>query len=102
MWVIVSFDLPVENTEQRRIYTQFRKKILEGNGFFPLQKSVYYRWCFSAEHAETIVGRVQEACPKNGSVFVLHFSEQIGNNSIYIKNDEENRLLERPMPFELF
>ena len=102
MWLIISFDLPVANAEQRKIYMQFRKKVLEKEGFLPLQKSVYFRWCFSNEHADTTIGRVRKACPKSGSVFVLSFPEQIGNKSIYIIDTKEKHILEKPMPFDLF
>jgi CRISPR-associated protein Cas2 len=52
MWVMVMFDLPVGSKEDRKNYSQFRKKLLE-NGFRIMQYSVYARPCFTDETAET-------------------------------------------------
>ena len=102
MWLIASFDLPVSTAEQRKNYLQFRKKKLEGEGFLPLQKSVYYRWCFSDQHALSITESLRKACPPEGSIFLLNFPEGVGNKAVYVKDAEEKSPLLKPEPYELF
>ncbi|PTF93852.1 CRISPR-associated endonuclease Cas2, partial [Staphylococcus chromogenes] len=42
MRVLLMFDLPVETKQQRRIYSKFRKRLLE-NGFLMMQYSIYIK-----------------------------------------------------------
>jgi CRISPR-associated protein Cas2 len=51
MWVLVMFDLPTETKTERKIYAQFRKKIL-ADGFQMFQFSMYIRHCSSKENAD--------------------------------------------------
>jgi len=46
MWVLVFFDLPTETKKDRKIYTEFRKKLLS-DGFSMFQFSIYLRHCAS-------------------------------------------------------
>ena len=99
---MVAFDLPVDTAEQRKTYYWFRKKILENHGFLPLQKSLYYRWCHSADHAQTLKEKLHENIPPSGSVLVMDFPEGVGNKAIYIKDTQEKKPLTAPKDFELF
>ena len=42
MWILVFFDLPTETKKERKIYTDFRKKIIS-DGFTMFQFSIYVR-----------------------------------------------------------
>ncbi len=44
MRLMIMFDLPVETSEDRRIYRKFRKALLN-EGFLMIQYSVYARVC---------------------------------------------------------
>ena len=64
------FDLPVDTTQARRAYTQFRKMLLK-DGFTRMQYSVYLRHCASEENAGVHVRRVELAVPDNGEVRII-------------------------------
>ena len=51
MWVMVLFDLPTETKQDRKNYTEFRKKMMK-DGFTMFQFSAYMRHCPSHENAE--------------------------------------------------
>ena len=44
MWVLVFFDLPTETKRERKLYADFRKKLLQ-DGFTMFQFSIYVRHC---------------------------------------------------------
>ena len=75
MWLFVMFDLPVGNKDERRRYTQFRKKLI-GEGFQCLQFSVYARYFGSEEASAACRRRVVEKIPAAGRVRVLHVTER--------------------------
>ena len=51
MWVLVFFDLPTESKRERKLYADFRKKLLQ-DGFTMFQFSIYVRHCPSRENAD--------------------------------------------------
>ena len=53
MWVLVFFDLPTETKKERKIYSDFRKKIMQ-DGYTMFQFSIYLRHCSSMQNAEKI------------------------------------------------
>lgn len=75
MRLMVFFDLPVTEKEQRRLATQFRQFLLK-DGFIMMQWSVYSRLCRSWEVAEKHKRRVRFASPKEGSVRMLVLTER--------------------------
>lgn len=75
MWVMVMFDLPTEEREDRREYSRFRKHLLS-NGFVQLQYSVYARYCNSLDQAARQGGYVAAAVPPEGEVRVLTITEK--------------------------
>ncbi len=50
MWVLVFFDLPTESKRERKLYADFRKKLLQ-DGFTMFQFSIYVRHCPSRKHS---------------------------------------------------
>ena len=58
MWILVFFDLPTETKKERKIYTDFRKKIIS-DGFTMFQFSIYVRHCASKENADVHIARVK-------------------------------------------
>ena len=44
MWVLVFFDLPTESKRERKLYADFRKKLLQDR-FTMFQFSIYVRHC---------------------------------------------------------
>lgn len=83
MWVFVFFDLPTHTAEERKIYTDFRKELLE-DGFTMFQFSIYARPCPSRENAEVHQRRVEKLLPPRGKVGVLAITDkQFGMMKIY-------------------
>ena len=63
MWVMVFFDLPTETKKERKLYAEFRKKLIS-DGFTMFQFSIYVRHCASSENAEVHATR-KRACRNN-------------------------------------
>ena len=75
VWMLVMFDLPTETKKQRKLYTRFRKMLLN-DGFSMLQYSIYNRHCASNENADVHEKRIAFALPPNGDVRILRVTEK--------------------------
>lgn len=75
MWIVVMFDLPVDDKAARRAYTDFRKGLLE-DGFLMMQYSVYMRHCPSVENAEVHANRIRASLPDDGEVRVMTITDK--------------------------
>lgn len=75
MWVMVFFDLPTETKKDRKIYTDFRKKMMK-DGFTMFQFSIYLRHCPSRENADVHIKRVKAALPERGHVGILTVTDK--------------------------
>jgi CRISPR-associated protein Cas2 len=83
MWVLVFFDLPTETKKDRKIYADFRKKLL-ADGFMMFQFSIYLRHCASMENAEVHIKRVKKSLPEKGHVGIMTITDkQFGMMEIY-------------------
>ena len=75
MWIVVFFDLPTDEKEDRFVYTQFRKSLLK-NGFAMFQFSVYIRHCASRENAEVHLKRIKRSLPDRGKTSILCITDK--------------------------
>lgn len=101
MWVLVFFDLPTETKKDRKIYTQFRKKIL-ADGFQMFQFSIYLRHCSSRENAEVHTKRVKKILPPHGHIGILSVTDkQFGMIEIF-RGQEPTDPVTPPQQLELF
>jgi CRISPR-associated protein Cas2 len=83
MWVLVFFDLPTDTSEYRKIYADFRKKIMK-DGFNMFQFSIYLRHCPSKENADVHIARVKNILPSKGHVGILSITDkQFGMMEIF-------------------
>lgn len=83
MWLLAMFDLPVDTSESKRNYTQFRKALLK-EGFMMLQYSVYGRYCGGEEKTTALKRRVKVALPPDGEVRLLPVTDhQFGLMEVY-------------------
>lgn len=83
MWVLVFFDLPTETKKERKIYAQFRKRLMM-DGFTMFQFSIYLRHCPSAENADVHIKRVKSFLPEVGSVGIMRITDkQFGDMEIF-------------------
>jgi CRISPR-associated protein Cas2 len=83
MWVLVLFDLPTATKKERKIYSDFRKKLLT-DGFTMFQFSIYLRHCPSKENAEVHIKRVKISLPPSGKIGILCVTDkQFGQMEIF-------------------
>lgn len=83
MWIMVFFDLPTDTAEDRKIYAQFRKRIMK-DGFSMFQFSIYLRHCPSSENADVHIKRVKQILPARGNIGILSITDkQFGNMELY-------------------
>lgn len=88
MWVLVFFDLPTETKQERKIYTKFRKDILQ-DGFTMFQFSIYLRHCPSRENAEVHIRRVKRMLPEKGHIGIMCITDkQFGDMEIFYGRKE--------------
>ena len=88
MWIMVFFDLPTDTKGDRKIYAQFRKRILK-DGFTMFQFSIYLRHCPSSENATVHIKRVKQILPARGNIGILSITDkQFGNMELYWGKDK--------------
>ncbi|MBF0247260.1 MAG: CRISPR-associated endonuclease Cas2 [Alphaproteobacteria bacterium] len=75
LWMLVMFDLPVTEREDRKAATQFRNFLLD-EGFAMAQFSVYYRLLSGKDAAEAMERRIQANVPEDGSINVLTITDK--------------------------
>ena len=75
MWVLVFFDLPTETKKERKIYADFRKRLIQ-DGFNMFQFSIYLRHCPSRENADAHIRRVKSILPPVGEVGILCITDK--------------------------
>lgn len=75
MRLLVMFDLPTGNKEERRSYSAFRKFLVD-DGYQMEQFSIYSRVLLSRESLNTHLERLNANLPIAGSVFVLELTEK--------------------------
>lgn len=75
MRVLVMFDLPVSNAEERREYTKFRTYLIK-NGFMMLQESVYCKMAQNSQAADAIIDNLYKNHPSEGLVQALKVTEK--------------------------
>jgi CRISPR-associated protein Cas2 len=73
--VMAFFDLPTETKKDRKIYTDFRKKMMK-DGFTMFQFSIYLRHCPSHENADVHIKRVKTALPEKGNIGILTITDK--------------------------
>lgn len=89
MWILVFFDLPTETKKDRKVYTDFRKRIM-ADGFTMFQFSIYVRHCASRENADVHVKRVKNILPEKGQIGILCITDkQFGDIELFYGKKEE-------------
>lgn len=75
MWLIVMFDLPVGEPEERKAATDFRLALLD-EAFTMAQFSIYMRHCTSQAQVDALSRRVVAALPSGGKVDLLVITDK--------------------------
>jgi len=101
MWIVVMFDLPVVEKEERKAATGFRNALLD-LGFEMTQFSVYMRFCTSTAQTETLTKKVEQALPSGGKVNVLFFTDKQYENIVAFRGKIKQKGKKNPDQFDLF
>lgn len=91
---MVFFDLPVTTKKKRKIYTRFRKFLLN-DGYDMIQFSVYSRICKGLDGVDKHMNRLETAIPEEGSVRSMIVTEKQYNEMKILLGDptpQENAL----------
>ena len=75
MWLMVMFDLPVVEQDDRKAATAFRNTLLD-MGFEMAQFSVYMRFCAGQARLETYRRRIEQLLPGGGKVKMVTFTDK--------------------------
>ncbi|WP_019962207.1 CRISPR-associated endonuclease Cas2 [Woodsholea maritima] len=101
LWILVTFDLPVETKAQRKAATQFRQHLLD-LGFEMSQFSNYMRFCKGKEQFETYVNRIEAALPEWGNIYIYQFTDRQYENIIRFCDQSRKRQKKNPNQLALF
>jgi CRISPR-associated protein Cas2 len=98
--MMIMFDLPVVEKEDRKRATGFRNHLLD-EGFRMAQYSIYYRMLDGKEAADAMERRIEKMIPPNGSVHILNITDkQYGNLRVYEQKSRKHT--EKPDQLVLF
>ncbi len=101
MWMMVLFDLPVIDTEERKAATGFRNFLLD-QGFEMAQFSVYIRHTAGKEAVEALTRKVQSSIPPSGKVDILQFTDKQYENIVSFRGGGRGTSNKNPDQFVLF
>lgn len=101
MWMMVLFDLPVTEPEQRKAATGFRNFLLD-QGFEMAQFSVYVRYTSGREAVDAMTRKVEATLPSNGKVDILQFTDKQYENIVSFRSRERGAGKKAPEQFVLF
>ena len=101
MWILVTFDLPVETAAQRKAANRFRHDLLD-LGFEMSQLSNYLRFCNGKEQFDSYVRRVGALLPAQGDVFVFQFTDRQYENIIRFSDQGRRPRQKNPDQMALF
>ena len=90
MRVLLMFDLPTETKKHRRIYSKFRKKLIE-DGFLMMQYSIYIKSVVNKDAANQTIKRVNTFLPSEEHVRALIITEkQYEHMQILLGEENQN------------
>lgn len=81
MWMMVLFDLPVIEKEERKEASDFRNFLLD-EGFSMAQFSVYYKLLSGKEAAESYLIKIRKNLPSCGKVDIIFITDKQYENII--------------------
>jgi len=99
MRLILFFDLPMVTKEERRIYSKFRKYLIE-NGFMMLQFSVYAKIFPNRTSLVQYVEGLKRNLPIKGSIRIMAVTEKQYEKMLILvggKSIQEENITEEPM-----
>jgi len=101
MWMMVMFDLPVVESDERKAANKFRK-FLEKEGFEMCQFSVYAKYCGIREKTTALHKKIRRNIPDKGKVSIIVFTDKQFGDIIHLYNREKKRSKNPPDQLLLF
>lgn len=101
MWMLVTFDLPVETKKQRAEASKFRQFLLD-QGFEMSQLSNYLRLVNGQEQFDTHVRRIESNLPDRGDIFVFQFTDRQYENIVRFSDQSRRARKKNPDQIALF
>ena len=98
--MILAFDLPTKEKEERKRYSIFRRFLIE-DGFHMIQFSVYARAMVSHARMQTHTRRIKQAVPSEGSIRVWYITEAQWQRSIVIHGKPAKEIEPESLPSQL-
>ena len=101
MWMLVLFDLPVLEPEERKEATKFRNFLLDC-GFQMVQFSVYTRLLSGKDSAIKHTKQIEQHLPENGKVEIICITDKQYENIISFdssKKTTKKSIIEQPLLF---
>ena len=95
MWLIVFYDLPVADSEDRKAYARFHKDIRK-RGYEMMQFSVYRKFVGTPDRSERERTRLVGLCPNRGHISVLQITEKQMGRMTTIWNGGKRKETPRP------
>ncbi|MFX0561210.1 CRISPR-associated endonuclease Cas2 [Tepidibacillus infernus] len=99
MRLLLFFDLPMNTKEERRIYTKFRKHLIN-NGFTMLQFSVYAKIFPNRTSLFQYIPGLKRSVPSKGSIRIMAVTEKQYEKMLILvggKTIQEEMITEDPM-----
>ena len=100
MWIMVMFDLPTLDEQDRRRANKFRN-FLKDNGFEMSQLSVYFKFIGAREHSTKMIKLIKDHSPM-GKVSILFFTDRQFADIVCIHNNRTEIMPSRPQQLLLF
>lgn len=93
MRIMIFFDLPTETAKDRKIYSKFRK-LLINEGFIMMQESVYSKLALNNSIVQSIKEKIKKNKPSNGIVQLLVITEKQYSEIEYIVGEKETDVID--------
>lgn len=88
MRIILFFDLPTTTYNERKIYQNFRKKLIQ-DGFIMMQESVYCKLALNNSVVKSEMMRLEKYKPLKGLVAVLIVTEKQFSQIKYLTGEKK-------------
>jgi len=93
MRLIVFFDLPTDTAKDRKIYSKFRKMLIN-EGFLMMQESVYSKIALNNSIANSIKDKLYKNKPPKGIVQLLVITEKQYSGIEYIVGNKTSDVID--------
>lgn len=101
MWMMVLFDLPVDDASRRKAATDFRNFLLD-LGFSRTQFSVYMKYCSGKDQVKALTNKIAMAVPQYGDVKILSITDKQYENVVSFSGRRREAPRKNPGQLALF